>query len=196
MITLNFNDIINVWSNDAHVISFFISLLYFPPLLIFLGYVYKNQKDNLIKIIFSIIIFTLFPCFIGLFQLTINLIIDISLKAIGIILLINSMLLALFLIYIFNFEEKCFLYKFSRYPFESLIVIISISIFLMNLNLITGLLSLFLYIYIYIKLKQLDKNKMKQDKDYIDIINATPLLFPNIFSIIFTFIKNIFKKMR
>lgn len=208
---LDFNEIVNVWANDTHFLTFIVAILYTPFLIVAILFTYKNrlaqsEKTFTLPMIFSFIryylveflFFLLFISwlfgFIGVFQFKFILIINIILRAVGIVILTVALFSFFILVYIYKLDNNSFFHKISRYPFYTLILLISISLFFTNINLITLIFSIFLNVCIFFRVREIEKKLILSDKSYIDKVASIPLLFPNIFRSLSFYIKKVFKK--
>lgn len=203
-------EIRNVWANDAHKVSVFISLVYLPFLIYIVLKLNRNSILNKLKIMdmvkyrFSYILFNVEITFllifisylvgvVGIGQIILDPIYDAIIRSIGILLLMNGILLYLIL---YNKQRKVLaedkiiyneidIYKIIRNPEYTFLLMIALGISFLTISVSGIILSIFILIpLMLVRIRIIEEDILKNDPKYSNYMIGVPNMLPNIFNII------------
>ncbi|HPO49242.1 MAG TPA: methyltransferase [Spirochaetota bacterium] len=197
-----FNNITNVWYNDAHKVSLFFNVFLLPLYILFFKFFFSslvasfrilnNKTFSRIFVVFSIYLFVLlnFVFFIlggvGLFQIILPDFFDAAIRSLGLLAVFFSLNL-----YVRFFRRRpkkqndnAFIslgfYEVIRHPEYFILFIFSLGISCSFIS-IFGLVLTLLQIPFTIIISLIEESEIsKNDENYFDYKNETPMLIPEI----------------
>jgi len=193
MIITWFNEILNVWANDAAKVSVFIFSFSLPFLVYIIFSLFKDYfktlpiKRDIIYLFFLITVILNIISIVGFVQIILPPLFDALVRSFGIFIYLTALFFYIVLLrfiksikkntHLFNSE----VYSVTRNPDILLLFFIVSGFSLLAVSLTGIIFSLFVFLPLaVIKLKNEEKELLKTYKEYFDCKNNIPLLFPNV----------------
>ena len=203
MIITGFDEILNVWANDAHKIVCFFNIFFMIFLIRSIITLFQIRNSTIIKnnniaqyiynFSFEMLVLLSFILFIigsiGIFQLVLIPLLDCIVRALGLIIFSLSLIILIINIKIINTEERAIkkeysrlkeikLYRFTRNPLELLFLFMSLGLSLTVVSIPSLIISIILFPVAIFRVISKEKDVHKLN-DFIEYRNQTPSLFPD-----------------
>ncbi len=193
----SFDDIINVWANDADKLALFAFLFFLPFNLILIISFFtesNNKKERIssIQIIYTIIFLSSLIAIIGIGQVILADYLDSLIRSAGIIFFVSGFIL----MYVINrltsdirdFKRNksgLFIYNMVRFPEYSCLILITAGMSLSSLSPVSFFFTFLILVpLIILNIKKTEKKSAANDSSYIDYLNDTPMIIPSFKKII------------
>lgn len=202
MIITGFDEILNVWANDAHKTVCFFNIFFVIFLIRSIITLFQIRKSvinnqNITQYIFNysfeLLVLLNFILFItgsiGIFQLVLIPVLDSLIRALGLIFFSLSLIIFILNIKIINIEEKeskkeynrlkeIKLYRLTRNPMELLFLLMSIGLSLTVVSIPSFIISIIMFPVAIFRVISKEK-EVHYLNDFIEYRNQTPSLFPD-----------------